>query len=188
LILFSSYLSLRMVHSSPPRHTSSNMYKYLEHRNVLYNLSKKHMQTKHVTGNCSSHTCYNAYLAIKGHLPFSMICFSEKMCSCWRVSTMCFLRKHFRANVFWGSLRSWTCAPTRGGNGDISTSSWWNIVGAQTHQLYSTKSSHAKSFHTHNILQRKRCILFVFTSAVRLTVTITNTHTYIYKNVQHKHS
>lgn len=31
-------LSLRMVQSSPPKHTSSNMYKYLGHLKVLYNL------------------------------------------------------------------------------------------------------------------------------------------------------
>ena len=39
------------------------------------------------------------YLAMKGHLPFTMICFSEKMCSCWRVSTICFFLRHLRAKV-----------------------------------------------------------------------------------------
>ena len=33
-----THLSLKMVQSSPPRHTSIIMYKYLLHRKVLYNL------------------------------------------------------------------------------------------------------------------------------------------------------
>ena len=49
-----------------------------------------------------------ADLAMNGHLPCIMICFSEKMCSCWRVSTMCFLRRHLRANVLVRSVLSCT--------------------------------------------------------------------------------
>lgn len=34
------YLSLSKVHSSPPRHGSRSMYRYLLSLNVLYNLTK----------------------------------------------------------------------------------------------------------------------------------------------------
>ena len=43
-------------------------------------------------------TMYIMYLVMKAHLDCIIIFLSEKMCSCWRVSTMCFLRKHFSAN------------------------------------------------------------------------------------------
>ena len=45
---------------------------------------------------------------MKGHRPRIMICFSEKMCSCCLVSTMCFLRRHLRAKVLEGSDLIWT--------------------------------------------------------------------------------
>ena len=37
-----------------------------------------------------------------------MMDFSEKMCSCCLVSTICFLRRHLRANVRVGPVLSWT--------------------------------------------------------------------------------
>lgn len=44
-------LSLRMVHSSPPRHASINMYTYFLSLKVLYNLKKKNQHTKYtITG------------------------------------------------------------------------------------------------------------------------------------------
>lgn len=39
------------------------------------------------------------YLTTKGVLASSMMVFSEKTCSCWRVSTICFFFIHFRAYV-----------------------------------------------------------------------------------------
>lgn len=38
------YLSLRMVHSSPPKHASISIYRYLLSLNVLYNLNWQNVQ------------------------------------------------------------------------------------------------------------------------------------------------
>lgn len=72
---------------------------------TLYMTHMKHQMYNHA----HKHITYTrTHLAMNGHLPLSMICFSEKMCSCWRVSTMCLLRRHLSANVLLGSVLSCT--------------------------------------------------------------------------------
>ena len=63
--------------------------------------------------NCLTYTNHGIfralYLVIKWQRPDIMMDFSEKMCSCCLVSTICFFRRHLRAKVLLVSLFNWTC-------------------------------------------------------------------------------
>ena len=60
----------------------------------------------HLPSHFCSPSLPNPHLVMKGHLELIMIFFSEKMCSCCRVSTMCFFLRHLRANERERSLAS----------------------------------------------------------------------------------
>lgn len=49
------------------------------------------------------------YLTIKSEWASCIMSFSDRMCSCCLVSTMCRFFKIFMANVLFSSLFSWTC-------------------------------------------------------------------------------
>lgn len=52
-----------------------------------------------------------AYLTMKSEWASCMMSFSERMCSCCLVSTMCRFFRIFMAKVLFSSLLSWTCTP-----------------------------------------------------------------------------
>lgn len=72
-----------MVQSSPPKQLSISMYKYLRSLNVLNNFT------------------------IKPQFASYMISFSDMMCCCWRVSTICAFFICFNANE--RELSEWIC-------------------------------------------------------------------------------
>lgn len=51
------------------------------------------------------------YLTMKSEWASCMMSFSERMCSCCLVSTMCRFFRIFMAKVLFSSLLSWTCKP-----------------------------------------------------------------------------
>lgn len=54
--------------------------------------------------------CCYVYLTMKSEWASCMMSFSERMCSCCLVSTMCRFFRIFIAKVLFSSLLSWTCS------------------------------------------------------------------------------
>lgn len=71
------------------------------------------------------------YLTMKSEWASCMMSFSERMCSCCLVSTMCRFFRIFMAKVLFSSLLSWTCKKWETERKNFSsafTSTWWAIT------------------------------------------------------------
>lgn len=163
-LFHSAHLSLRMVQSSPPRHASINMYRYLLSLNVRYNLNTDrkecpccvvfHHRMFRFTVFCHyfdvTITGLDAYRTMKSECARLMMFFSERMCSCCLVSTMCRFFRIFMAYVFTSSFFS--CTWTTNQNLVIACSTRINLYTGTCNNNPSATQSSLFAMHHYDLL------------------------------------